>query len=261
MKQHMDTGTPEGGPCWADLGGADPGAVPDFYRGLFGWELGPAAAGDDSYRLFLSEGRPVAGLATGPEQAGPAGWRIWLAAADADKTAGQIGGHPDAGAAAPAELPGVGRGALATDPAGAAFGVLSRSASQGEADAGPAGALYWATLTTNGPEAADRFYSEVFGFDIEPAPADSPLDLAAWLLDGEPACHRLGMGPGYPAGVAPHWMAYFAVPDADDAARRAAELGGTVAGGPFDSPLGRVAILVDPAGGAFSVVAPAGGAR
>jgi predicted enzyme related to lactoylglutathione lyase len=45
--------------------------------------------------------------------------------------------------------------------------------------------------------------------------------------------------------------------DADEVARRATDLGGSVGAPPFDTSYGRIAVLVDPAGGHFSVVTPA----
>ena len=51
-------------------------------------------------------------------------------------------------------------------------------------------------------------------------------------------------------------MTYFAVTDTDAAAQRTTELGGSVGAPPFDTAFGRSAVLVDPAGGHFSVVTP-----
>jgi predicted enzyme related to lactoylglutathione lyase len=51
-------------------------------------------------------------------------------------------------------------------------------------------------------------------------------------------------------------MTYFAVTETDAAAQRTTELGGSVGAPPFDTAFGRIAVLVDPAGGHFSVVTP-----
>src|SRR4051812_5037615 len=66
------------------------------------------------------------------------------------------------------------------------------------------------------------------------------------------------MDEHWPAEVPAHWMIYFAVTDCDAAAVRAAELGGTVSVPPSDIPAGRFAVLGDPQGGFFSVIAPSG---
>jgi len=52
-----------------------------------------------------------------------------------------------------------------------------------------------------------------------------------------------------------HWGVYFAVSDADAIAARVPELGGKVLRPPFDTPVGKIAVLVDPQGAHFSVVA------
>jgi predicted enzyme related to lactoylglutathione lyase len=55
----------------------------------------------------------------------------------------------------------------------------------------------------------------------------------------------------------PHWAVHFQVTDADAAAARARELGGTVLHGPADVPgLGRLVVLQDPQGAAFSQLEP-----
>jgi predicted enzyme related to lactoylglutathione lyase len=58
-------------------------------------------------------------------------------------------------------------------------------------------------------------------------------------------------------GVPNHWHVYFAVDDADATAAKATELGGSVMVAPFDSPVGRMAVLTDPQGAVFSIIKPA----
>ena len=55
-------------------------------------------------------------------------------------------------------------------------------------------------------------------------------------------------------GVQPHWMLYIAVDSADEAAKRAGELGGKIPTPPFDVfDYGRMAAIQDPTGAVFSV--------
>ena len=49
-------------------------------------------------------------------------------------------------------------------------------------------------------------------------------------------------------GVPNHWHVYFAVADADAAAAKVTELGGSVLVEPFDTPVGRMAVVARPAG-------------
>ena len=58
-------------------------------------------------------------------------------------------------------------------------------------------------------------------------------------------------------GVPNHWHVYFAVDDADAAAAKVSELGGSIPVEPFDSPVGRIAVARDPQGAMFSFMTPA----
>jgi predicted enzyme related to lactoylglutathione lyase len=57
-----------------------------------------------------------------------------------------------------------------------------------------------------------------------------------------------------PAEVPPNWGVYFAVDDADAAAAKTQELGGSLLMGPMDIEPGRMAVLADPIGAVFNVL-------
>ncbi|MGM7669640.1 VOC family protein [Microbacterium sp. A93] len=57
----------------------------------------------------------------------------------------------------------------------------------------------------------------------------------------------------FPEGTPSFWRAYFIVEDADAAAEQVRQLGGTVVDGPMDTPFGRLATVVDPAGATFQI--------
>ena len=86
-----DTAWGDGTPCWVDLGVADIAKAGAFYAALFGWEVhqGPPEAG--GYALCLKDGKLVAGIGpkVGPAEE-PSTWTTYLAASDADETAGKI---------------------------------------------------------------------------------------------------------------------------------------------------------------------------
>jgi predicted enzyme related to lactoylglutathione lyase len=65
------------------------------------------------------------------------------------------------------------------------------------------------------------------------------------------------MDENWPAEVPPHWMVYFQVDDTDETIGRLQSLGGTVSVPAFDSSAGRMAVVGDPQGGTFSIIAPA----
>ena len=58
------------------------------------------------------------------------------------------------------------------------------------------------------------------------------------------------------ADVPPNWMSVFAVADCDATVAKAQELGGQALMPGMDISVGRVAVLQDPTGAVFQVVAP-----
>ncbi len=72
-------------------------------------------------------------------------------------------------------------------------------------------------------------------------------------------CPRLPEGKYEPlpemGNIPPHWLAYFAVDDADAVATKATELGGTITVPPMDIPdVGRFAVIQDPQGAFFGII-------
>lgn len=57
-----------------------------------------------------------------------------------------------------------------------------------------------------------------------------------------------------PPGVPPHWQAYFSVDSVDEVQDAAVRAGGSVLAPAFDMAAGRMAVLADPQGGAFSII-------
>ena len=255
---HVDSHTP-GTIGWVDLVSTDLEAATAFYTGLFGWETSdmPMPGGDGVYRFFRLDGRDAA--AAGPMSAEmrargvPSHWNVWVAG-DADEVTGKATAAGGQVLVAPMSLGPSGRLALVTDPGGAAVGVWEAGEHIGAGVVGEPGAMTWWEVNTRAFEACRRFYGEVFGWTAEPLDAPG-INYVTWKLGDDTVGGMLEMTPEW-GEIPAHWMTYFAVRDTDDAARRATGLGGSVGAPPFDTTYGRVAVLVDPAGGHFSVVTP-----
>jgi uncharacterized protein len=114
--------------------------------------------------------------------------------------------------------------------------------------------MTWWEVNTRAFEDCRRFYGQVFGWDAEPLD-DPDVTYVTWKLDGQTVAGMLEMNEQW-GEIPAHWMTYFAVAGTDEAAEQATELGGSVGAPPFDTPYGRIAVLVDPSGGHFSVVTP-----
>jgi uncharacterized protein len=120
------------------------------------------------------------------------------------------------------------------------------------------GTFCWMDLATDNVEAAKKFYSELFGWNVRTS------DVAGmqynefgvgeeriggmWQMTEE--CKAAG-GEAMP----PHWMAYVAVDNVDDAASRVFDLGGKICVPPTDIPnVGRFCVINDPSGATLSLI-------
>jgi predicted enzyme related to lactoylglutathione lyase len=114
------------------------------------------------------------------------------------------------------------------------------------------GALSLNQLNTSDPEAAQSFYSDLFGWRIEQV---SGTETPYWgVYRGE----RLngGMMPLPPGAPAPsHWLVYFGTDDVDAAADQISSAGGTVMVPPQEVPGGRILVAEDPQGAVFALLA------
>jgi predicted enzyme related to lactoylglutathione lyase len=76
-----------------------------------------------------------------------------------------------------------------------------------------------------------------------------------WQVGGKSIGGMMLKREDMPADMPPSWGVYFAVADADATVARAEELGATLFMGPTDIEPGRFAVLSDPVGAVFSVLA------
>lgn len=246
---------PAGVPCWADLTAPDTAAAKAFYSDVIGWDFQDTEADYGGYAIATVGEAAAAGV--GPAQAGaPAAWTLYFASDDADKAAAAVTGNGGTVIVAPGDVGPLGRMFIAADPTGAAFGVWQAGTHIGAGIANEPGGLAWEDLRSPDPDAARAFYEAVFGFTFQPLEGAGD-DYATFHLPGDEApLGGMGGMMGAP-GAPPHWVVYFAVDDADASVAATEGGGGTVAAPAFDTPYGRMAGLIDPAGALFWVTQPA----
>jgi uncharacterized protein len=118
------------------------------------------------------------------------------------------------------------------------------------------GTFCWIEINVTDHEGEKRFYSSLFGLSAEDTALPNGETYTILRKEGNDIA---GLSkPGRP-GVPAHWMVYIAVASAGEAARKAEELGGKVVAPPFDvMEYGRMAVLQDPTGAAFSIWEPRG---
>lgn len=242
-----------GAPCWVSLLAHSLPATQQFYGALFGWEFRPGPQHLGPYARAYLGGREVAGLGELPPDPDlPAAWTTYLATDDADATAERIrccGGTVGVG---PLDADNAGRMAIVSDPQGAVFGIWQGRTMTGTAVSGEPGTPVWNVLVTQETHTVGPFYEKVFGHETEAGPAGA--DVVTLRVKGRPVAAIHGVGQDLARERGAYWMTYFAVSDADAAARRVVELGGQVVRPPEGSALGRVATVADSEGALFTLL-------
>ena len=112
------------------------------------------------------------------------------------------------------------------------------------------GRFVWRELMTENPDAAKRYYGELFGWSVKDVPMG---DMTYHLLHaGEKQVGGLVKKP--PMMPVSAWASYVSVPDVDATCAVIASAGGKVVHGPSDIPnMGRFAFALDPQGAAFAL--------
>jgi uncharacterized protein len=248
----------QGTPNWVDIQTADQDAAKAFYAGLFGWTYDdqPMPQGP-VYSMATLGGHPVAAIAPqSPEMVAagvPPMWNTYLAVDSVDDAVGKVKAAGGTVAMAPFDVVDAGRMAFVIDPAGAGVALWQANQHVGATLVNEPGAVIWNELITDRPDVV-AFYADVLGMTTSKTDMGDG-EYTMFEVDGQPVGGS--MAPPMP-GVPNHWHVYFAVADADATAAKATELGGgLVVPEPFDTPVGRIAVISDPQGAVFSIIQPA----
>jgi uncharacterized protein len=244
----------QGTPNWVDLQTTDQPAAKQFYAGLFGWAYDDQPMGEGVvYSMAKLGDKDVAAIAPqSPElkaARAPPMWNTYIAVDSADDAAARVEAAGGQVAMPPFDIMDAGRMAFVLDPSGAAVALWQANQHIGSTLVNEPGTVTWNELITTDPAAA-KFYEQVLGVTT------STMDMGT----GEYTLFHVddqmvgGSTPPPMEGVPNHWHVYFAVEDADATAAKVTELGGSVMVAPFDSPVGRMAVLTDPQGAVFSII-------
>jgi uncharacterized protein len=249
------TGThPRGVPNWVDLGVPDLARAKDFYGALFGWEFVDGQEETGYYTMCLLRGKPVAALAPSDDDSAGHWWNVYFSADDVDGAAKRITDGGGTLVLEPVDVMDQGRMLIAKDPAGAQFGLWHGRAHTGAQIVNEPGSACWHELTTadTAAAAAATFYGSVLDRPVESMGVPG-FDYRTVKVGEESVAGVYGV-PGDPV----RWTVYFAVDDADEAARKVTEAGGAVTSAAKDSPYGRFAVVTDPFGAELAVMRTAG---
>ncbi|MEW2529590.1 VOC family protein [Streptomyces sp. NPDC047071] len=243
-----------GTPCWVSLMAHDLAATKEFYARLFGWTYRPGPQQLGPYVRAFLEDREVAGIGELPaDRRLPIAWTPYLASDDADETAEMArhcGGTVGVG---PLDAAEAGRMAIASDPAGAVFGIWQPAEHLGTAVAGVPGAPAWNELVTRETAEVAKFYRTLFGYTEEASGAPD-ADFLTLFLEGRAVASVHGVGSALPRDRGAYWMTYFEAADVDATVERAVGLGGRLVRPAREGTHGRIATVADPEGAVFTLV-------
>lgn len=232
---------------WVELITEDAASASSFYEKLLDWKIKEREK--DRYTVFVGD-KPIASISQIADklEEEEAQWLVGLEVENLSESvaaARRLGAtiHIDA-----SHKEGFAKYSIIEDPAGAPVVLLDPDQELGGERA--AGNWVWAELWTDDLSAADKFYSEVVGYErSETDVAGQPYPL--FEIDGEP---RAGIHEIENEAVDPTWAPYLAVEDVAATVKKAKSLGGRVLLEPNpDIRGGRVALLADPSGGAFFI--------
>ena len=109
------------------------------------------------------------------------------------------------------------------------------------------GIISWNELVSRDAGGSKKFYSQLFGWDVETMSMGPGAEYTMMKVGGRPAAGLITMPPE--AGDAPTmWMSYVTVADLPAAVAKAKSLGAKVCKDITALPMGRFAIIKDPQG-------------
>lgn len=107
----------------------------------------------------------------------------------------------------------------------------------------------WSDLAASNPEAAKKFYCDMFGWTYK----DAQMPMGVYTVFQSEGEDVAGLYPA-PVGMQPYWGVYFSAPDLDAAGAKLGSLGGEIVTGPMDlGHPGRMMVAKDPQGAHFSL--------
>ena len=257
----------QGSPIWYELLTADAEAAKRFYDAVVGWTIGEPAAEFHGYRMIgRSDGKYAGGAMQITDEMREHGarpvWLVYIGVDDADGEAQRIEADGGKVMMPPFDIPGVGRVAMVTDPAGTPFYIMKPIPPEGQPDAesdvfsvDQPQHVRWNELATADQDGAIAFFGRHFGWTQDGAmPMGEMGDYKFIYHNGVRIGAIMRKPPQMPVSM---WTFYIGVDDIDRAGKAITDGGGQIIHGPIEIPGGEFSIHgLDPQGASFGLVGP-----
>jgi predicted enzyme related to lactoylglutathione lyase len=246
---------------WYELMTTDADAAIEFYGDVVGWTATdhPNSAGGMRYPILSAGENGIGGILQLDDAMKGAGvkpmWVGYVGVTDTDDAARRI---KDAGGAIhvpPADIPNVGRFAMAADPGGAPFYVMTPLPTDrsGPPSMDAPGHVSWHELYSSaGEKAAFDFYAGLFGWQTM---MEMPMGaMGSYRIFGDGTAQWGGMMDKPEHVPTSRWSFYVNVDSVDRAAERAKSRGSQIVMGPMEVPGGSWVVQgIDPQGAVFAL--------
>lgn len=240
---------------WYDLLTSDAEAAKAFYTAVAGWTVQPFGEGASGYAVWLAGDTRIGGLMEYPPA--PPHWMAHISVDDVDAAARRVeelGGRMQS---PPADIPNVGRFAIAADPRGASFSLFRPNAPAAMPDVQLMGGIGWRELHGTDYDGVWPFYRDLFGWkEATTYDMGESGTYRTFRHTDDPDEAQIGgmFDAGVREGKPPHWLFYVSVDSMDGALARIQAGGGTLLEGPMPVPGGgQSAHCADPQGARFAI--------
>jgi len=246
---------------WFELNTSDPEAASKFYAEVLGWTIEPKEMNTTKYSAIMVGGKELGMIQALPADAKEKkltpSWMGYISVADVDAAVTTATGGGGTVHIPATDVPGMGRFAIIRDPWGALFGVVKTNESDiADGVPGPGEFIWTEHLAKDAKKAveAQTFYASIAGYETKAMKVDK-MDYGIGAAGG---IDRIGFMKAEKAAWAGKFVTYTVVADVDATVKLATKLKGKVLAKARDiAGVGRLAMLADPQGAVFAVMAPA----
>ncbi len=245
---------------WYELMASDHNAAFEFYSQVLGWTKAQNPFAGPEYTIVNAGPHNVGGLMTLPAEACAAGakpcWMAYLGVDDIDATIARVTKTGGKLVREPADIPGIGRWAIVTDPHGAHMIVMKPFSTEAPppVPTDALGIVGWRELHAGDGTQATQWYTDMFGWDVVQEMDMGPMGKYRLFSTGSGQAEG-GIMTKMADTPTPYWTFYFNVDGVEAAMARVNAAGGKVLMGPHQVPGGMwIAYIADPQGAMFGVL-------
>ncbi len=241
---------------WVDLMAHDIEKAKAFYGSLFGWTATDQdTQGGPPYVMFRLDGHDVAGMGQMNDEMKSQGVPpIWNSYVNVDEVNAATEKATELGGTVimpPMQVLSAGSMAIIQDSTGAMLSLWQKNEHIGARLVNVPGTFSWNELATRDVEKAREFFGKLFGWTFE----DNPHAQSKYyvIMNGERQNGGMLQMDENWGDMPPYWGVYFTVDNCATAVDKVGQLGGRTIMPPFDLPFGRIAVVQDDQGSAFSL--------